>query len=115
VDPQTGTISMWAVFPNAASWLKPGQFARLRMSNEIRVHAVLVPRRAVSETLTSKNVLVLEKDRKVSLRIITIEGEFENFYIVSSGLQGGEQVVMAGLQKVRPGMVVAPAVAGAGE
>lgn len=108
VDSATGTLSLRGNFPNPQALLRPGQFARVRLVIEQRTNAVLVPRESITETLNTKAVMVLGKDNKVALKTITIDGEYEQYAIVHSGLQGGETVIVQGLQKVRPGMAVTP-------
>jgi len=108
-DPQTGTVGLRARFPNPKALLRPGQFARVRFVLERRANAVLVPKEAVTETLTSKSVLVLDDRNKVGVRVITTDGEYNGFYIAGSGLSGSERIVVEGMQKARPGMTVQPA------
>ena len=108
VDPKTGTLHVRATFPNAANRLRPGQFARLRVAAEERSDAILVPQVAVQELQSSKYVLVVGSDNKVSQRTITVGERYEDAFIVVEGLKAGERVVTEGVQKVRPGMVVKP-------
>jgi len=108
VDPTTGTILVRATFPNKAGRLRPGQFARVRAAAEERVDAILVPQVAVQELQSAKYVLVVGSDNKVAQRTVKIGERYEDSYIVTEGLQAGEQVVTEGIQKVRPGMAVTP-------
>ena len=108
VDPKTGTILVRATFPNDAGRLRPGQFARVRAAAEERVDAILVPQVAVQELQSAKYVLVVGSDNKVSQRTVKVGDRSEDNYVVLEGLQAGEQVVIEGIQKVRPGMVVTP-------
>jgi RND family efflux transporter MFP subunit len=105
-DPQTGTVGLRARFPNPDALLRPGQFARVKFLLERRVNAVLIPKEAITQTLTSRSVLVLDDKNKVSLRPVTTDGDYGEYYIVGSGLQGGERIVVEGTQKARPGMTV---------
>lgn len=107
-DPQTGTVGLRARFPNPRALLRPGQFARVRFVLEHRADALLIPKEAVSQTLTSKFVLLVDEQNKVSMRMITTDGEYNDFYIGSSGLRGGERIIVEGSQKARPGMTVRP-------
>ncbi|MBS1842070.1 MAG: efflux RND transporter periplasmic adaptor subunit [Acidobacteria bacterium] len=115
VDPATGTLSLRGQFPNPEALLRPGQFARVRVVLEERPGAILVPKVAITETLNTKGVLVVGADNKVKLKTITTDGEYEQYAIVHSGLEGGEKVVTQGLQKVRPGMAVTPQTAAGGQ
>ena len=108
VDPKTGTIKVRASFPNASNRLRPGQFARLRVAAEERPDAILVPQVAVQELQSAKYVMVVGSDNKVSQRTIKVSDRYEDSYIVVEGLNAGERVVIEGVQKVRPGMVVNP-------
>jgi len=108
VDPTTGTLSLRGQFPNPEAVLRAGQFARVRFVAEERPDAVLVPKEAITETLNTKGVMVVGQDNKVALKTITTDGEYQQYTIVHSGLKGGENVIVQGLQKVRPGMTVTP-------
>jgi membrane fusion protein (multidrug efflux system) len=108
VDPKTGTLMLRGQFPNPDALLRPGQFARVRFVVEERPNAILVPKQAITETLNAKSVLVVDASGKAALRTIATDGEFGQYSIVHSGLQGGEQVIVEGAQKVRPGMKVIP-------
>jgi len=108
VDPKTGTIKVRASFPNASNRLRPGQFARLRVAAEEVSDAVLVPQVAVQELQSAKYVLVVDSENKISQRTIKVADRYEDSYIVTEGLKAGERVVVDGVQKVRPGMVVNP-------
>ncbi len=108
VDPRTGTIKVRASFPNAANQLRPGQFARVRVAADERPDAILVPQVAVQELQSSKYVMVVGADNKVSQRTIKVGDRYEDSYIVLEGLKVGERVVTEGVQKVRPDMLVKP-------
>jgi membrane fusion protein (multidrug efflux system) len=106
VDPKTGTMGVRARFPNPARVLRPGQFARARGVIEERPNTVLVPQRAVQEQQSTRVVLVVDAAGKVVLRPVTLDERFADFYIVKSGLEPGERVIVEGAQKVRPGAQV---------
>lgn len=108
VDPQTGTMKAQAVFPNPGSYLRPGQFARLRVAVAQRENAILVPLRAVQELQGAKTVMVVDAENKVSLRTIKIGDKADKDVVVLDGLTGGERVIVEGMQKVRPGGQVNP-------
>ena len=108
VDPKTGTIVFEALFPNPEKLLRPGQFGRVRAVVEVRENAILVPQRAVQETQGQKTVLVVDQGDKVALRSVTLNERIGDLIIVTRGLEGGERVIVEGLQKVRPGMQVKP-------
>lgn len=109
VDPQTGTLKAQAVFPNPGSYLKPGQFARLRVAVAQQENAILVPQRAIQELQGAKTVMVVDAQNKVSLRTIRVGEKADKDIVVLDGLTGGERVIVEGMQKVRPGAQVNPA------
>ncbi|HLB76196.1 MAG TPA: efflux RND transporter periplasmic adaptor subunit, partial [Candidatus Dormibacteraeota bacterium] len=111
VDPQTGTILVQALFPNPERLLRPGMYAQVRAKLEDRPNTVLVPQAAVQEVQGAKTVFVVGPDNSVSLRNCTDGGTYGPFFIVLSGLQAGERVIVQGVQKVRPGMRVTPTLA----
>lgn len=112
VDPQTGTMKVEAAFPNPGSYLRPGQFARVRVAVAERENAILVPQRAVQEMQGTKTVMVVDQDNKVAVRSIRIGDKVDKDVVVIDGLNAGERVIVEGMQKVRPGSQVNPSIAG---
>lgn len=112
VDPTVqsgaGTVRVRAEFPNPDGRLFPGQFARLRMGQARDAEAVLVSERAVGVDQDKTFVLVVGDDDRAAYREVRLGAAVEGLKIVLSGLQGGERVVVEGLQKLRPGALVAP-------
>ncbi|HEY1084643.1 MAG TPA: efflux RND transporter periplasmic adaptor subunit [Prosthecobacter sp.] len=108
LDSRTGTLKIVVSFTNAENLLRPGQFARVRAKPEEKPDALLVPQKAVVETQSLKSVLVVGDDNKVVQKPVQIEGRYNDQYIVSSGVKAGERVIIEGVQKARPGMVVNP-------
>lgn len=106
VDPQTGTMKIEVSFPNPRSYLRPGQFARVRAVVANRENAVLVPQRAVQELQGAKTVMVVDEQNRVSLRTVSVGDKSDNFLVVLQGLNPGERVIVEGMQKVRPGVEV---------
>jgi membrane fusion protein, multidrug efflux system len=106
VDPQTGTMKVEATFPNPRSYLRPGQFARVRVAVAEHEDAILVPQRAIQELQGAKTVFVVDAQNRVSMRTIRVGDQSENNLIVLDGLRPGEQVIVEGMQKVRPGSEV---------
>jgi len=112
VDPQTGTMKVEASFPNPGSYLRPGQFARVRVAVAEKENAILVPQRAVQELQGAKTVMVVDQENKVVVRTIKLGDKVEKDVVVLDGLNAGERVIVEGMQKVRPGTQVNPQVAG---
>ncbi|HWP20583.1 MAG TPA: efflux RND transporter periplasmic adaptor subunit [Burkholderiaceae bacterium] len=108
VDARSGTVRVRAIFDNADGQLIPGQFVRLQMGQPKAVPAVLINERAVGTDQDKKFVLVVGEDRKVAYREITLGPVVDGLRVVTSGLKGGERIVVNGLQRVRPGSLVEP-------
>ena len=108
VDAKSGTVRVRAVFDNADGSLIPGQFARLRMGQIKSTAALLVSERAVGTDQSKKYVMVVGNDNKAAYREVTLGANVDGLRIVTSGLQPEERVIVNGLQRVRPGSLVAP-------
>jgi membrane fusion protein (multidrug efflux system) len=108
VDPTTGTMKVEAMFPNPGSYLRPGQFARVRVAVAERENAILVPQRAIQELQGAKTVLVVDDQNKVAVRTIRLGDKADKDVVVLDGLNPGERVIIEGMQKVRPGSQVNP-------
>jgi multidrug efflux system membrane fusion protein len=108
VDAKSGTVRVRAQFDNADGALMPGQFARLRMGQVKNNAALLVNERAVGTDQDKKYVIVVDEQNKTQWREVTLGAHVNGLRIVASGLQSGERVIVNGLQRVRPGMLVAP-------
>ena len=112
VNPETGTIMVEAAFPNPEGILRPGQYGRVRATIDTKKGALLVPQRAVSELPGSFNVAVVGAGDVVEIRPVKTAERVGSEWVIDSGLQPGERVVVEGLQKVGPGVKVAPVDAG---
>src|SRR3984885_13672191 len=106
VDVSTGSIQVLCSFPNPQSYLRPGQFGRLRAAPEVRRGAVLVPQKAVSELQGNYQVAVVGADNKVSIRAVKVGDRVGSMWIVESGVKPGELVIIEGLQRVQSGVTV---------
>ena len=109
VDARTGTILAEASFPNPGLIVRPGQYARVRAQTEIKPGAILVPQGAVQELQGVYSVLVV-REKKVEQRLVQPGIRLGSLWVIDSGLKPGEQIVVEGLQKIRPGVEVAPKV-----
>lgn len=112
VDPTTGTMKVEATFPNPGSYLRPGQFARVRVAVEEKENAILIPQRAIQELQGAKTVMVVDQENKVAIRTIKVGDKVDKEVIVLDGLNAGERVIVEGMQKARPGNQVNPQIAG---
>lgn len=108
LDPNTGSILLRAVFPNPDGRVVPGLFARLRVPLSERYPALLVEERAIGTDQAQKFVLTLTSSNTVAYQSVKLGPEIEGKRIVRSGLHGTEEIVVNGLQRLRPGMPVTP-------
>ncbi len=108
VDPASGAVVLRAEFPNPRRELLPGTFVRIRFPQAQLDNAIRVPQRAVQASPQGQSVLIVDAEGKVVPRPITTGAMAGADFIVTDGLKGGEQVIVNGLQKVRPGAVVKP-------
>lgn len=108
IDAATGTVRVRAIFDNKDGALMPGQFVRLRMGQAKSEPALVINERAVGTDQNKKFVFVVGKDHKAQWREVTLGTAAEGLRIVTSGLEAGEQIVVNGLQRIRPGASVAP-------
>jgi RND family efflux transporter MFP subunit len=108
VNVQTGSIRLAGLFPNPGNVLRPGQYGRVRAVTRRQEGALLVPQRAVSELQGSYQVAVVDSENKINIRTVKVGERVGTMWIIAEGLHPGERVVVEGLQKVRPGMVVHP-------
>lgn len=108
VDAKSGTVRVRAVFGNADGTLMAGQFARIRMGQPQSTQAVLINERAVGTDQSKKFVLVIGDGNKAEYREVQLGAPVDGLRVITSGLKAGERIVVNGLQRVRPGVVVAP-------
>jgi membrane fusion protein (multidrug efflux system) len=108
VDARTGTIQVRAEFPNPGNVLRPGQYARIRAITEVRKSALLVPQQAILELQGVYQVGVVGADNKVIIKTVKLGPQLADVWLVESGLQAGDSVIVDGLQRVKSGMTVAP-------
>jgi len=108
VDSRTGTIQVRGEFPNPGNVLRPGQYARIRAVTELRKSVILIPQQAVSELQGVYQVGVVTPDNKVTIKTVKLGPQSGSMWVVESGLQVGDNVVVDGLQRIKTGMTVAP-------
>ena len=108
VDPNTGTIRVAAAFANPQNLLRPGQYGRVRAQTQILKGALLVPQRAVSQLQGSYQIAVISNDDKVHIRTVQVGPQIGKEWVISSGLQPRDQVVIEGNGKLADGMPVHP-------
>jgi membrane fusion protein, multidrug efflux system len=113
IDSNTGTIMVEASFPNPQRLIRPGQFGRVRFVGNVRKGALLVPQRAVQELQGSYEVWVVDGANKAQRRPVTTGPKVGTMWVIEQGLKSGDKVILEGLTKVKPDMVVVPKPAGA--
>ncbi|HSD74653.1 MAG TPA: efflux RND transporter periplasmic adaptor subunit [Steroidobacteraceae bacterium] len=108
LNPATGTIRARALLDNHDGRLTPGLFARVKLvGSEVR-RAVVIDDRAVGTDQDQKFVYVVGTNNVVDYRAVKLGRLFEGLRIVEQGLEPGERIVVNGLQRVRPGVTIAP-------
>jgi membrane fusion protein, multidrug efflux system len=106
VDPNSGAVVLRAEFPNQKRELLPGTFVRVRFPEAKLDNALRVPQRAVQGGAQGQFVMTVDAEGKAAPRPIKTGAMSGSEFIVTEGLKGGEQVIVNGLQKARPGSPV---------
>jgi len=106
IDRGTGTIQGRAIIPNADGLLAPGLFVRLRLIGSGRYRALLIPDEAVQSDQAEKFVWVVDGDNRVRYRQIKIGTLHDGLRVVSQGLAPDDRVIVQGIQRARPDIVV---------
>ena len=106
INDSTGTLTIKALFSNPVRRLLPGMFAHVQATAGIKKDALLIPKRAVTEMLYKKFVYVVGSDNKVTMKEITLGPSVGRLFVVESGLNGDEVLVVEGTGKVRQGAEV---------
>ncbi|MDM9628521.1 efflux RND transporter periplasmic adaptor subunit [Rhizobium sp. S152] len=108
VDSASGTIGVRAVFDNPGGKLIPGQFVRVRMGQPKSEQRLTISERAIGTDQDKKFVFVVDAENKISYRPIQLGPTVDGQRVIEHGLAEGDKIVVNGLQRVRPGAVVAP-------
>jgi RND family efflux transporter MFP subunit len=96
IDPKTGTIRISAAFPNPARTLRPGQYGRVRAETNTVKDAIVVPQRTVTDAQGAPQVRVVGPDNRVATRRVTLGDRVGSGWIIGTGLQPGDRVVVEG-------------------
>ncbi|BBO87248.1 efflux RND transporter periplasmic adaptor subunit [Desulfosarcina ovata] len=108
VDPTTGSVIQRVVFPNPNGLLLPGMFVRAVMREGVAEKAILIPQQSISRDPKGHPVaLVAGAGDTVERRMLTLDRAIDDQWLVSDGLAAGDRLIVEGIQKVRPGTVVA--------
>lgn len=108
VNAKSGTVRVRAQFDNKDGALMPGQFAKLRLGQAAKTEALLINERAVGTDQSKRFVMVVGKDNKAEYREVKLGASVNGLRIVQEGLKPSERIVVNGLQRVRPGALLAP-------
>jgi len=108
VDPASGTLQFQATFPNPERIVRPGQFARISAIVDERVSAVVIPIKSIIELQGQNFVYVVGEGNKVSFRPVKVGPKYQQYTIIEKGVNAGESVIVEGIQKVKPDIVVKP-------
>jgi multidrug efflux system membrane fusion protein len=108
LNPATGSLALRLVFPNDDGALIPGLFARVRIPVSEPQQALLISELAIGTDQSQKFVLAVNQDNTVAYRTVKLGSVIQGKRVVREGLQPGESIIVNGLQRVRPGMTVAP-------
>jgi len=100
----TGSLIMKALFPNPSGLLMPGMFARIKLSGEVVPNAILVPQRSVQQLLGKSFVMVVGKENKSEARTVELGNQVGSYFIVNSGINTSDTVIVEGLTNLREGV-----------
>jgi membrane fusion protein (multidrug efflux system) len=108
IDPLTNTFVARALIPNPDFVLIPGQYTQLRVFLGDQPDQVVIPEKALVQEQGGQFVYVVDDDNVTTLQKIVPGKIYQGRQIIEKGLQGGERIIIEGLQQVRPGMTVKP-------
>jgi membrane fusion protein (multidrug efflux system) len=107
VDPTTGSVILRVIFPNPKGVLLPGMFVRAVITEGVNEQAILVPQQGISRNPKGEAIaLIVDTENKVQQRMLTLDRAIGDKWLVSSGLNSGDRVIVEGIQKVKPGVSV---------
>jgi membrane fusion protein (multidrug efflux system) len=109
VDPTTGNFLLRVIVPNPSQVLMPGMYVRAVVGEGTMPKGLLAPQRGVTrDPRGGATALVVDKDNKVEARTVKVSRTIGDQWLVDSGLNSGDRVIVEGVQKVKPGMPVQP-------
>lgn len=108
VDPSSNAVILRAQFPNPERVLLPGMYVRVKLEQGVRPDTITVPQQAVVRSADGSMVMIVDAEGKVTPRPVKTGGAYGTHWIITSGLNAGDQVIVEGLQKAKPGSTVKP-------
>lgn len=108
VDPSTGTIAVYAEFPNPKMQLVPGQYVTVTVESGQPVQLPVVPAAAILQDQEGPYVFVLADGNRAEIRRVTLGQRVGTDWAIQSGLASGEVIIVSGIQRVQAGIVVSP-------
>lgn len=106
VNEGTGQVTLRTEVQNPHQVLLPGMFVRVRLEQGISQEAILIPGQALQRGADGKNSVMVVKDGKVTIAPVTMGSNHEGRVLITQGLRAGDEVIVEGFQKVRPGVPV---------
>ncbi|WP_448213579.1 efflux RND transporter periplasmic adaptor subunit [Colwellia sp. MEBiC06753] len=112
VEPGTGSVTLRAQFPNPEKLLLPGMYVRAVIIEGVKSNAILAPQRGVSRNVKGQpTAMVVSANNTVEPRVLKADRTIGSHWLVTEGLQDGDQLIVEGLQKIGPGAPVTPVAA----
>jgi membrane fusion protein (multidrug efflux system) len=108
VDESSGSVTLRAEFPNPDHLLLPGMYVRAHLAQAVSEQTITVPQQAVTRTPQGAQVMVVGPGNIVAIRPVTADTAQDNSWIITQGLKAGEQIIVEGFQKAKPGAPVKP-------
>ncbi|MGL2993028.1 efflux RND transporter periplasmic adaptor subunit [Flavobacterium sp. TSSA_36] len=108
IDPTTGTMTIETTFPNPENNLRSGQFSKVRALIENQRNAIAIPQKAVTELQGIYQVLVIDNENKIQVRIVEVGTKVGEDWVITKGINAGDKVAITGSMFIQPGSVVTP-------
>ncbi len=108
VDVNTGTFQVAGVFPNPDFFLRPGQYGQVRAKVDTRHNAVFLPQRAIMESQGSYQVATVNETNGVHIKSVQVGDQLGKNWLINSGVDANDKVIVEGGQRVKEGTVVDP-------
>lgn len=106
LDERTGTMQVRSYFPNPEETLKPGEFVRVKAIGAVRPNSLFVPQSAVLESKSGTIVYILNEENVAEMKPVKAGDWYGNSWVIQEGLKPGDRVIVEGVNKVQPGMIV---------